>query len=106
MLLPDVKDAWMDTLNTKIVIGSAAASGVFLPAGILTFMIVLMLTVIISAFIASRGKTPNPNLILAAGTPHQRSGSHDRPRAGGINPHHTPQGGRLNPAAPTHTMNH
>ena len=68
MLLPDVKDAWMDTLNTKIVIGSAAASGVFLPAGILTFMIVLMLTVIISAFIASRGKTPNPNLVLVAGT--------------------------------------
>lgn len=68
MLLPDVKDAWMDTINTKIVIGSAAASGVFLTAGMLTFMIVLMLTVIISAFIASRGKTPNPNLILAAGT--------------------------------------
>lgn len=68
MLLPDVKDPWMDTINTKIVIGSAAASGVFLPAGILTFMIVPMLTVIISAFIASRGKTPNPNLVLVAGT--------------------------------------
>lgn len=68
MLLPDVKDPWMDTINTKIVIGSAAASGVFLPAGILTFMIVPMLTVIISAFIANRGKTPNPNLVLVAGT--------------------------------------
>lgn len=68
MLLPDVKDPWMDTLNTKLVIGSAAASGVFLPAGILTFMIVPMLTVIISAFIANCGKTPNPNLVLVAGT--------------------------------------
>ena len=68
LLLPDVHDPWMDTLNTKLVLGSAAAFGVFLPAGMLTFMFVLMLTVIISAFIANRNKTPNPNLILAAGT--------------------------------------
>lgn len=63
-----VQDPWMDTLNTKLVIGSAAASGVFLSAGVLTFMTVLLVAVGISAFIANRDKTPNPNLILAAGT--------------------------------------
>lgn len=68
MLRRSVQDPWMDTLNTKLVIGSAAASGVFLSAGVLTFMTVLLLTVLISAFIANRNKTPNPNLILAAGT--------------------------------------
>lgn len=63
-----VQDPWMDTLNTKLVIGSAAASGVFLSAGVLTFMTVLLVAVGIRAFIANRDKTPNPNLILAAGT--------------------------------------
>ena len=68
LLRHTIQDPWMDTLNTKLVIGSAAASGVFLSAGVLTFMTVLLVAVAISAFIANRDKTPNPNLILAAGT--------------------------------------
>lgn len=68
LLRHSIQDPWMDTLNTKLVLGSAAASGVFLSAGVLTFMSVLLVAVAISAFIANRGKTPNPNLILAAGT--------------------------------------
>lgn len=68
LLRRNIQDPWMDTLNTKIVIGSAAASGVFLSAGVLTFMIVLLVAVAISAFIANRDKTPNPNLVLVAGT--------------------------------------
>lgn len=68
LLRHTIQDPWMDTLNTKLVIGSAAASGVFLSAGVLTFMTVLLVAVGISAFIANRDKTPNPNLILAAGT--------------------------------------
>lgn len=68
MLPPDVKDPWMDTINTKIVIGSAAASGVFLSEGWAAFACVLPITVLISDFIANRNKIPNPNLILAAGT--------------------------------------
>lgn len=63
-----VQDPWMDTLNTKLVIGSAAASGVFLSEGWAAFACVLPVTVLISDFIANRNKTPNPNLILAAGT--------------------------------------
>ena len=63
-----VQDPWMDTLNTKLVIGSAAASGVFLSEGWAAFACILPLTVLISDFIANRNKTPNPNLILAAGT--------------------------------------
>lgn len=63
-----VQDPWMDTLNTKLVIGSAAASGVFLSEGWAAFACVLPITVLISDFIANRNKTPNPNLILAAGT--------------------------------------
>lgn len=68
LLRRNIQDPWMDTLNTKTVIGSAAASGVFLSAGVLTFMIVLLVAVAISAFIANRDKTPNPNLVLVAGT--------------------------------------
>lgn len=68
LLRRTIQDPWMDTLSTKIVIGSAAASGVFLSAGVLTFMIVLLVAVAISAFIANRDKTPNPNLVLVAGT--------------------------------------
>lgn len=68
LLRRTIQDPWMDTINTKLVIGSAAASGVFLAAGVLTFMTVLLVAVAISAFIANRDKTPNPNLILAAGT--------------------------------------
>ena len=68
LLRRNIQDPWMDALNTKIVIGSAAASGVFLSAGVLTFMIVLLVAVAISAFIANRDKTPNPNLVLVAGT--------------------------------------
>lgn len=68
LLRHSIQDPWMDTLSTKIVIGSAAASGVFLSAGVLTFMIVLLVAVAISAFIANRDKTPNPNLVLVAGT--------------------------------------
>lgn len=68
LLRRNIQDPWMDTLSTKIVIGSAAASGVFLSAGVLTFMIVLLVAVAISAFIANRDKTPNPNLVLVAGT--------------------------------------
>lgn len=68
LLRHSIQDPWMDTLNTKLVLGSAAASGVFLPAGVLIFMTVLLVAVAISAFIANRDKTPNPNLILAAGT--------------------------------------
>lgn len=68
LLRRNIQDPWMDALSTKTVIGSAAASGVFLSAGVLTFMIVLLVAVAISAFIANRDKTPNPNLILAAGT--------------------------------------
>lgn len=63
-----VQDPWMDTLNTKLVLGSAAASGVFLSEGWAAFACVLPVTVLISDFIANRNKTPNPNLILAAGT--------------------------------------
>lgn len=68
LLRHSIQDSWMDTLSTKTVIGSAAASGVFLSAGVLTFMTVLLVAVAISAFIANRGKTPNPNLVLVAGT--------------------------------------
>lgn len=68
LLRRNIQDPWMDTLNTKLVLGSAAASGVFLPAGVLTFMIVLLVAVAISAFIANRDKTPNPNMVLATGT--------------------------------------
>ena len=68
LLRRTIQDPWMDTLNTKIVIGSAAASGVFLSEGWAAFACVLPLTVLISDFIANRDKTPNPNLILAAGT--------------------------------------
>lgn len=68
LLRRNIQDPWMDTLNTKLVIGSAAASGVFLSAGVLTFMIVLLVAVAISASIANRDKTPNPNLVLVAGT--------------------------------------
>lgn len=68
LLRRTIQDPWMDTINTKLVIGSAAASGVFLAAGVLTFMTVLLVAVAISASIANRDKTPNPNLILAAGT--------------------------------------
>lgn len=68
LLRRNIQDPWMDTLNTKTVIGSAAASGVFLSAGVLTFMSVLLVAVAISAFIANRDKTPNPNLVLVAGT--------------------------------------
>lgn len=68
LLRRTVQDPWMDTLNTKLVIGSAAASGVFLSEGWAAFACVLPLTVLISDFIANRDKTPNPNLILAAGT--------------------------------------
>lgn len=68
LLRRNIQDPWMDTLSTKTVIGSAAASGVFLSAGVLTFMIVLLVAVAISAFIANRDKTPNPNMVLVAGT--------------------------------------
>ena len=68
LLRRTIQDPWMDTLNTKIVIGSAAASGVFLSEGWAAFACILPLTVLISDFIANRDKTPNPNLILAAGT--------------------------------------